>query len=122
MKVRARYEPIADDASRAHGDQLIAWLREYGERRINSRLIDERRTVPPLTDRHADITLADVNASLPLNTFASIARVPGLAGDASIQFRELRLRDRLPVAEKSTGRTPVRQRGQPDRGVSPLLR
>jgi alkylation response protein AidB-like acyl-CoA dehydrogenase len=47
MKVTTRYEAIPDAASRARGDALLAWLREYGERRINSRLIDERRCIPP---------------------------------------------------------------------------
>jgi alkylation response protein AidB-like acyl-CoA dehydrogenase/acyl carrier protein len=28
-------------------DDLVDWLRDYGETRINSRLIDERRTIPP---------------------------------------------------------------------------
>jgi len=40
--------PAADTAgSRARADAMIAWFRQYAERRINSRLIDERRTVPP---------------------------------------------------------------------------
>jgi alkylation response protein AidB-like acyl-CoA dehydrogenase len=47
MKVTTRYQAISDAASRARGDALVAWLREYGERRINSRLIDERRCIPP---------------------------------------------------------------------------
>jgi alkylation response protein AidB-like acyl-CoA dehydrogenase len=47
MKVTTRCEAIPDAASRARGDALLAWLREYGERRINSRLIDERRCIPP---------------------------------------------------------------------------
>lgn len=33
--------------SRRVADSRIAWLRQYAERRINSRLIDERRCVPP---------------------------------------------------------------------------
>ncbi len=33
--------------SRQHADALILWLRDYAERRINSRLIDERRCLPP---------------------------------------------------------------------------
>ncbi len=33
--------------SAATADGLIAWLREYGATRINSRIIDERRTIPP---------------------------------------------------------------------------
>jgi acyl-CoA synthetase (AMP-forming)/AMP-acid ligase II/alkylation response protein AidB-like acyl-CoA dehydrogenase/acyl carrier protein len=33
--------------SRATADTMIAWLRSYAERRLNSRLIDERRTIPP---------------------------------------------------------------------------
>jgi alkylation response protein AidB-like acyl-CoA dehydrogenase len=47
MKITTRYEAVSDAASRSRGDALVAWLREYGERRINSRLIDERRTIPP---------------------------------------------------------------------------
>jgi len=47
MKVGCRYEMIADAASRARGDQIVAWLRSYGEKRVNSRMIDERRTIPP---------------------------------------------------------------------------
>ena len=34
-------------ASRQRADDLITWLRDYGEHRINSRLMDERRCVPP---------------------------------------------------------------------------
>ena len=44
------------------------------------------------------ITLSNVNGSLPLRDFATIARVPGLAGSASVQFERLRLRDGLPIA------------------------
>jgi alkylation response protein AidB-like acyl-CoA dehydrogenase len=33
--------------SRGRADAMIAWLRRYAARRLNSRLIDERRTVPP---------------------------------------------------------------------------
>jgi hypothetical protein len=28
-------------------DELIVWVRDYAERHINSRLIDERRCLPP---------------------------------------------------------------------------
>jgi acyl-CoA synthetase (AMP-forming)/AMP-acid ligase II/alkylation response protein AidB-like acyl-CoA dehydrogenase len=52
---RAEREPVAmqqpsvataaTDANRA--DELIVWLRGYAERHINSRLIDERRCLPP---------------------------------------------------------------------------
>lgn len=49
-----------------------------------------------------DVALANVNASLPLSAFATIARVPGLAGNASIQFQDLRLRDGLPVVADGT--------------------
>lgn len=34
-------------ASRRRADELIAWLRHYAETRIDARLIDERRCVPP---------------------------------------------------------------------------
>jgi alkylation response protein AidB-like acyl-CoA dehydrogenase/3-oxoacyl-(acyl-carrier-protein) synthase/acyl carrier protein len=33
--------------SKVRADELIAWLRDYAETRINSRLIDERRCIPP---------------------------------------------------------------------------
>jgi acyl-CoA synthetase (AMP-forming)/AMP-acid ligase II/alkylation response protein AidB-like acyl-CoA dehydrogenase/acyl carrier protein len=33
--------------SRARADAMIAWLRQYAELRIDSRVIDERRTIPP---------------------------------------------------------------------------
>jgi general secretion pathway protein N len=49
-----------------------------------------------------DITLSNVNGSLPLRDFATLARMPGLAGNASVQFNELRLRDGLPVAADGT--------------------
>ncbi len=35
------------ESSRPRADELIAWLRDYAQRRINSRLIDERRCLPP---------------------------------------------------------------------------
>lgn len=47
MKVRNRYQSLDAAASRARADDLCAWLRDYASRRINSRLIDERRTIPP---------------------------------------------------------------------------
>lgn len=34
-------------ASRASADAMISWLRRYAERRLNSRVIDERRSIPP---------------------------------------------------------------------------
>ena len=49
-----------------------------------------------------DVSLANVNASLPLRDFAAIARMPGLSGNASLQFEELRVRDGLPVAAVGT--------------------
>ena len=47
MDVAARYTPISDGSSRVLGDERIAWLRDYAERRLNSRLMDERRCIPP---------------------------------------------------------------------------
>jgi len=46
MKVSSRYRAVSDPESRERGDRLVAWLREYGERRLQSRLIDERRSIP----------------------------------------------------------------------------
>jgi alkylation response protein AidB-like acyl-CoA dehydrogenase len=45
--IGARYTAVADETSRARADGLITWLRSYAARRINSRLIDERRCIPP---------------------------------------------------------------------------
>ena len=39
--------PSAAELSRCRADRLIGWLREYASDRINSRLIDERRSIPP---------------------------------------------------------------------------
>jgi len=47
MRVACRYEAVSDGESRERGDRLVGWLRAYGERRVSSRLIDERRTIPP---------------------------------------------------------------------------
>ncbi|MGK7956650.1 MAG: AMP-binding protein [Crocosphaera sp.] len=33
--------------SQQRADKIINWLRDYGDKRINSRLMDERRSVPP---------------------------------------------------------------------------
>ena len=48
------------------------------------------------------IALSNVNASLPLRDFATVARVPGLGGNASLQFDRLRIRDGLPIAADGT--------------------
>jgi acyl-CoA synthetase (AMP-forming)/AMP-acid ligase II/alkylation response protein AidB-like acyl-CoA dehydrogenase/acyl carrier protein len=49
MPAAARADNAAADdaASRARADALIGWLRQYAPRRINSRLMDERRSVAP---------------------------------------------------------------------------
>jgi alkylation response protein AidB-like acyl-CoA dehydrogenase len=47
MHVTTRYQAVSDEVSRERGNARIAWLRDYGARRVNSRLIDERRTIPP---------------------------------------------------------------------------
>ncbi|NEO71021.1 AMP-binding protein [Moorena sp. SIO3H5] len=36
-----------DTASQSRADELLEWLRDYASFRINSRLIDERRCIPP---------------------------------------------------------------------------
>ena len=42
----AQSDPTAE-ASRRKSGELIGWLREYAAERINSRLMDERRCIPP---------------------------------------------------------------------------
>ena len=44
---RRRSDPPAPDASREQASALIAWLRQYAPRRLDSRLMDERRCMPP---------------------------------------------------------------------------
>lgn len=45
----ARSHPAhpSPEASQRQADELIQWLRDYGKERVNSRLIDERRCLPP---------------------------------------------------------------------------
>jgi len=45
--VEARAPAFDAAQSRADADAMIAWLRQYAARRLNSRLMDERRTIPP---------------------------------------------------------------------------
>ena len=45
--IKRRYTPVSKELSAACTDELLSWLRAYAERRINSRLIDERRCIPP---------------------------------------------------------------------------
>lgn len=47
MKPIHPFVPAAPELSRRRADELIAWLRDYSETRIDSRLFDERRCVPP---------------------------------------------------------------------------
>jgi alkylation response protein AidB-like acyl-CoA dehydrogenase/acyl carrier protein len=39
--------PVAANNSKSRADDLINWLRNYAGERINSRIIDERRCIPP---------------------------------------------------------------------------
>jgi len=36
-----------DGGSQVRADAIITWLREYGDKRVNSFLMDERRSIPP---------------------------------------------------------------------------
>jgi alkylation response protein AidB-like acyl-CoA dehydrogenase len=47
VHISPRYTAIADARSREKGDGLLAWLRDWAERRLQSRLMDERRSIPP---------------------------------------------------------------------------
>ena len=44
---RRRSDPPAPDDSRERASALLAWLRQYAQRRLDSRLMDERRAMPP---------------------------------------------------------------------------
>ncbi|MEP0914663.1 thioester reductase domain-containing protein [Leptolyngbya sp. GB1-A1] len=43
----AQLNPPSDDPTQAKADELVHWLRDYNATRINSQLIDERRSIPP---------------------------------------------------------------------------
>lgn len=47
MRISSRYEAAPAPESERRAEALCAWLRDYAARRINSRLIDERRCIPP---------------------------------------------------------------------------
>jgi alkylation response protein AidB-like acyl-CoA dehydrogenase len=47
VKVSGRITPTGDAVSRSRGDDLVHWIRDYAERRIDAPLIDERRQVSP---------------------------------------------------------------------------
>lgn len=49
-----------------------------------------------------NISVANLNGSASLRAFADVLRMPGLAGDVSLQFEELELQDGLPVAVVGT--------------------
>ncbi|MGK7941317.1 MAG: AMP-binding protein [Crocosphaera sp.] len=40
-------QSTSPETSRQRADNIIHWLRDYADKRINSRLMDERRSVPP---------------------------------------------------------------------------
>ena len=47
MKIASRYTPLGAAESGARADGMLAWLRDWSERRLSSRLMDERRSVQP---------------------------------------------------------------------------
>lgn len=73
-----------DRASKSRADSLIEWLRGYADARINSRLIDERRMIPPYVIM--DLANRGVFGLLVPETFGGL----GLAiGDALRVFEQL---------------------------------
>lgn len=47
MRISRQITSVDEAQSRKRGDDLVHWIRDYAERRIDSRLIDERRSIPP---------------------------------------------------------------------------
>jgi alkylation response protein AidB-like acyl-CoA dehydrogenase len=47
VKIASRYTPTGAAESRARADGLIAWLRDWAERRYSMQLVDARRSVQP---------------------------------------------------------------------------
>ncbi len=46
MQFNSQSQPL-ENSSRQRAEQIIHWLRDYAQRRINSRLMDERRCITP---------------------------------------------------------------------------
>ena len=80
-------EYATPEVSRQRADELIAWLRKYASERINSRIMDERRCVPPyilmdfgnrgvmgirVPDSHGGLGLRYVDALRVLEQLAAI--------------------------------------------------
>lgn len=118
MKVRMRYEPAPEERSRQRADDLCAWLRDYGDRRIHPRLTDERRCVQPhvlldfgnqglmgigVEERHAGLALRSRDVArvleqaaaidLDVATFLLVCLYPGVRPIAA--FGSERLRDEV---------------------------
>jgi alkylation response protein AidB-like acyl-CoA dehydrogenase len=49
MRIASRYTPLGAPESRARADGMLAWLRDWSERRLSSQLMDQRRSVQPQT-------------------------------------------------------------------------
>ena len=49
-----------------------------------------------------NVSVANLNGSGSLQLFADVLKMPGLAGNVSLQFQQLQLRDGLPVAAVGT--------------------
>src|SRR5579885_2772778 len=47
MDLTLAYPCVSPEQSRTKVDSLCEWLRDYFSRRVNSRMIDERRCIPP---------------------------------------------------------------------------
>ncbi len=47
MKIASRYTPLGAEESQRRAEGMQAWLRDFAERRLSSRLMDERRSIQP---------------------------------------------------------------------------
>ncbi len=121
MKVSSRYQAVGPEESRARADELCAWLREYVAHRVNSRLMDERRSIPPhvaldlgnrgffgvqVEERYGGLALRNLDVArvleqasaldLSLGTWILVCLFPGvrpIAAFATPELKDAALRD-----------------------------
>ncbi len=115
MRISSRYQAVSAEESRARADRLCLWLRSYVERRVNSRLIDERRSIPPhvaldlgnqgfmgiqVEERYGGLALRNVDVArileqasaldLSLGTWILVCLFPGVRPIAAFGAAELK--------------------------------
>jgi acyl-CoA synthetase (AMP-forming)/AMP-acid ligase II/alkylation response protein AidB-like acyl-CoA dehydrogenase/acyl carrier protein len=136
-------DPLAPEQSRASADAMIAWFRQYAARRLNSHLIDERRTIPPyvvldlgnqgffglqVPKRFGGRALAAADAMRVLEQLAAVDLTlatmvgvhNGLGVRPILQFGSAAMRERLLPALAAGRQLAAFALTEPDAGSNPL--